>query len=342
MPRSIHEEAASAVWQALLELRRLTKSSPPKELELVAVVRDADSGWRLSAGDVTGCEEVLWVPLAGSVPSTAVEAPGVAYYDHDRFLAGEDPIVPLRGALGADALSVLRMYLPCLVGGYRARSTGGVFVLAHLAQTLDGRIACSNGHSRWISNEANLVHSHRLRALHDAVLVGGRTVAFDDPQLTVRHVEGDDPERIILSATASVLRSEADYHVFGGAGCTVLCGTSAAASLSLNGRHDKVELVPVSCADEALITSKGVCDALAARGISSVFVEGGGRTLSCFLADAALDVLHVHFAPVVLGSGISGFQLPEVETIQAGHRLLVEQFSLDGEVLLECRERSAE
>lgn len=342
MPRSIHAEAATAVWQALLDLRRTTKSSPPRELELVAVVRDDDRGWRLSTGDVSGCQEVLWVPLAGSVPNAAIEAPSVAYYDHDRFLAGEDPIVPLRGAVEADALAVLRIYLPCLVGGFRARSRGEVFVLAHIAQTLDGRIACRNGHSQWISNEANLVHSHRLRALHDAVLVGGRTVALDDPQLTVRHVEGEDPARIVLSATASVLRSDADYKLFDGAGCTVLCSAAAAESLSLNGRHDKVEVVPLSCEDDALITSKGVREALAERGISSIFVEGGGRTLSSFLADAALDVLHVHFAPVVLGSGISGFQLPEVQTIQAGHRLHLEHFDLDGEVLLECRERAAE
>ena len=62
----------------------------------------------------------------------------------------------------------------------------GTFAVGHLAQSLDGRIATNSGVSRWISGPADLLHTHRMRALVDAVIVGVNTVLHDDPQLTVR------------------------------------------------------------------------------------------------------------------------------------------------------------
>ena len=64
---------------------------------------------------------------------------------------------------------------------------GHPYVVAHLGQSLDGRIATSVGASRWVTGEADLLHNHRMRALADAVVVGAGTVRHDDPQLTVRH-----------------------------------------------------------------------------------------------------------------------------------------------------------
>ena len=87
----------------------------------------------------------------------------------------------------------------------------GCFVLGRIAQSLDGRIATVSGASHWISGHQDIVHTHRLRALFDAVVIGARTMRADDPQLTTREVEGPSPVRVVLDTDR---RLDARYRVF--------------------------------------------------------------------------------------------------------------------------------
>ena len=89
----------------------------------------------------------------------------------------------------------------------------GCMVVGRLAQTLDGRIATEGGASQWIGGEADLLHTHRLRALCHAVVVGGGTAAADDPQLTTRLCRGPNPLRVVLDADA---RLPPDLRLFAG------------------------------------------------------------------------------------------------------------------------------
>jgi diaminohydroxyphosphoribosylaminopyrimidine deaminase/5-amino-6-(5-phosphoribosylamino)uracil reductase len=79
-------------------------------------------------------------------------------------------------------------------------------VTLKLATSLDGRIATAAGQSRWITGEAAREEVHRLRAAHDAVLVGSQTVLDDDPELTVRlpGYEGPQPLRVVADARGRV------------------------------------------------------------------------------------------------------------------------------------------
>ena len=94
------------------------------------------------------------------------------------------------------------------------RTTGLPFVTLKLAQTLDGRIATATGESRWISSDVSRIRAHGLRAEATAVMVGRRTVDADDPMLTVRHLDGPDPIKIVLDGR---LKTSRDARVFAGA-----------------------------------------------------------------------------------------------------------------------------
>ncbi|MCR9219032.1 MAG: RibD family protein [Alphaproteobacteria bacterium] len=177
-------------------------------------------------------------------------------------------------------------------------------VLGQLGQSLDGQIATAAGASHYVTGPESLVHLHRLRALVDAVVVGWRTVAADDPQLTVRHVEGPSPLRVVIDRAG---RLPADRRIFAAAppgsvrvtapGTPPLPGVeSLAAPFDADGRVDP----------------KALCALLAARGCARVLIEGGGRLVSGFLQAGALDRLHVSVAPLIVGAGRPGLSLPGV------------------------------
>src|SRR5579863_6643298 len=106
-------------------------------------------------------------------------------------------------------------------------ATDGCYVLGRIAQSLDGRIATTSGASRWISGQADIVHTHRLRALFDAVVIGAGTVRADDPQLTTREVEGSSPVRVVLDTER---RLHDRYRMFrDGPETLLLCAKDAAA-----------------------------------------------------------------------------------------------------------------
>jgi diaminohydroxyphosphoribosylaminopyrimidine deaminase / 5-amino-6-(5-phosphoribosylamino)uracil reductase len=187
-------------------------------------------------------------------------------------------------------------------------ATDGCYVLGRIAQSLDGRIATASGSSHWISGQEDIVHTHRLRALFDAVVVGAGTVRADDPQLTTRECEGPSPVRVVPDTDR---RLDARYRVFREAPETLLlCALDAAG-------EDCIGQAPVLRLPRARegLDIAAVLAALAARGLRRVFVEGGGITVSRFLAAGALDRLHVTIAPLLIGSGIPAFTLPEAATL---------------------------
>jgi diaminohydroxyphosphoribosylaminopyrimidine deaminase/5-amino-6-(5-phosphoribosylamino)uracil reductase len=209
----------------------------------------------------------------------------------------------LRRAPGDAALSPL--YGPLFAGPTAA---DGCYVLGRMAQSLDGRIATASGASHWISGPEDIVHTHRLRALFDAVVVGAGTVRADDPQLTTRECEGPSPVRVVLDTNR---RLHADYRVFREEPETLLfCAPDAPGE----DRVGNAAVLRLPRAGKGLAIA-AVLAALADRGLRRVFVEGGGITVSRFLAAGALDRLHVTIAPLLIGSGIPAFTLPEVASL---------------------------
>ena len=195
-------------------------------------------------------------------------------------------------------------------------ATDGCIVVGRLAQTLDGRIATVTGSSQWIGGRGDILHTHRLRALCDAVVVGAGTIRADDPRLTTREVTGPDPVRVVLDTDR---RLGTDYRVFREPGPLTLL--VSAADVAGPPRHGEAEVLRLPrAADGRGLDITSLLAALAARGLTRLFVEGGGVTVSRFLAAGCLDRLHLTVAPVLLGSGIPAFSLPPVATIAEGLR----------------------
>ncbi len=206
---------------------------------------------------------------------------------------------------------------------------GASFVLGRLAQSLDGFIATMSGASRWIGGPIDLLHTHRLRALFDAVLVGAGTVRADDPQLTTREVTGASPVRVVIDADR---RLGPDYTVFRATppATLLVCAEDAAGP----DRLGEADLVRVPRGPAGLDIGC-LLDALRRRGLHRIFVEGGGVTVSRFLAAGALDRLHLTLAPVLLGAGVRGLTLPPAASPDCGLRLGWTVHQLGNDLLLD-------
>ncbi|MBK1970499.1 MULTISPECIES: RibD family protein [Brevundimonas] len=164
-------------------------------------------------------------------------------------------------------------------------------VTLKLATSLDGRIATATGESQWITGPEARLQGHRLRAAHDAILVGVETVLADDPELTVRLPDhaGPHPLRVVLD---SRLRTPATAKV--ASGNTLIFTTYTPRAIG------QAEVVAVA-ADDGRPAVSAVLDALAARNIGSVLIEGGGRVAASFIQARAVDAIEWFRAPMLLG-----------------------------------------
>jgi diaminohydroxyphosphoribosylaminopyrimidine deaminase/5-amino-6-(5-phosphoribosylamino)uracil reductase len=172
-------------------------------------------------------------------------------------------------------------------------------VTLKLATSLDGRIATASGESRWITGEISRQAVHRLRADHDAVLVGAETALADDPELTVRlpGYNGRQPARVVLdsrqrlSPDCRLVRTARDIPTY-----VVAVGDPEPALTEAG-----VRVLTVRAVGEDRPELKSVLQALAAEGLSRLFVEGGGQVAGSFLRCGLVDALEWFRAPIVIG-----------------------------------------
>jgi len=181
--------------------------------------------------------------------------------------------------------------------------TGLPYVTLKFAQTLDGRIATASGHSRWISSPPSLRFAHRLRAVHDAILVGADTVRMDNPELTCRLVRGRNPLRIVVD---SGLRLPPDANIFSDGKRTVAVATRHAPAESRRLLEKKgVEVLEIGEDPAGRVDLHQLLTVLGKRDISSLLVEGGATVATSFLKENLADRLIVILAPKIIGEGIN-------------------------------------
>ena len=196
----------------------------------------------------------------------------VAAIDPDRRTAG-DGIARLREAGIAVTLGVRETEARRVAAGFfRRQIAGQPFVTLKLAMSIDGRIALSDGRSRWISGEAARAHAHLLRARSDLIVVGRGTLEADDPALDVRLAGLEDRSPRVGVMSRSLAAVPADRKL---------------------ASRDVV----IIDGPEALRTVEGVND---------VLVEGWAGVAAAMLAADLVDRLVVYRAPIVVGEGLAG------------------------------------
>lgn len=182
--------------------------------------------------------------------------------------------------------------------------TGLPFVTLKVAQTLDGRIATATGHSRWISSPSSLHYAHRLRASHDAILVGSGTVLADDPELTCRLVRGRNPLRIVVDSRLRTSPQRRVYSPSSGTGAIVATTDQSPADRRQAFAAAGVEVLEVGRDSQGRVDLPALLAALGRREVSSLLVEGGASVATSFLKEQLADRLVVVLAPKIVGRGI--------------------------------------
>lgn len=172
------------------------------------------------------------------------------------------------------------------------------FVTLSYAQSLDGSLAANQGERTQISGSESARLTHFLRAYHDAILIGIGTLLIDDPQLTVRLVEGENPRPVVLD---SKLQTPAD---------SLLVRTNSPWIATIKNSDDMdaqqlisqgVKLFTLPANDAGRVSLPELMKALHGEGIKSIMVEGGARVITGFLYAKLVDYLVLTISPQILG-----------------------------------------
>jgi diaminohydroxyphosphoribosylaminopyrimidine deaminase/5-amino-6-(5-phosphoribosylamino)uracil reductase len=194
--------------------------------------------------------------------------------------------------------------------------TGMPWAVAKTAQTLDGKIAASTGHSQWITSPEARRFARTLRNDFDAIMVGVDTLLKDNPALNP-----SDPRKLLKKIVVdSRLRTPFQARLFQGSDprdCWIATTASADPArikryqrrgheiILCPARHDRVDLA-------------WLFRFLSQKEIASILIEGGSRLIGSALKDKLVDRMHIYIAPAILGdadalSSVVGFKRKKMD-----------------------------
>jgi len=205
-----------------------------------------------------------------------------------------------------------RGFLSCL-------ERGRPWVALKLAASLDGRIATSRGESRWITGERSRARVHALRARADAIVVGSGTVRMDDPELAALR-KGRVVRRPIRVLVDSGLAVPAGRRLFRGCDATntwVLAAPGAPAKRRQRLESRGVRVLSIPPRGGHLDLARALAR-LAQKGLTSLFVEGGGGLAAALFQRRLVDEVHWFAAPALIGGdgrpAVAALNLPRLSS----------------------------
>lgn len=226
------------------------------------------------------------------------------------------------GLLEEEARALNRPYLRWIV-------SGRPFVTLKMAVSLDGQAGAASGESRWITSEKARRLVHRMRSESDAVLVGGGTFRADAPRLTARVPRGRNPKRVILTGSAAGVKADGKFLSEGGE--VIVAAPADRSGISApRGTTPGIRVLPVPARGDR-IDAGDLLDALGREGITSLLVEGGGKTAGWLVEAGAVDRYVFFIAPLLLGEGIRSVAGFSARRIRDGRRLQVTKVARVGD-----------
>jgi diaminohydroxyphosphoribosylaminopyrimidine deaminase / 5-amino-6-(5-phosphoribosylamino)uracil reductase len=208
------------------------------------------------------------------------------------------------------------------------------FVAMKIAQSLDGMIAPERGGSRWISSETSRITAHRLRSEADAVLIGARTARMDNPSLTVRHIRGPQPWRVVLARDLGFSPRLALFTDGRQERSAVIIADGDAQSQleAVTRLRDRgVRVLVVRSRVEGPLGPRSILGAMRRDlGVRSVLVEGGAALFTLFLEARLVDRLDVFTAPFALLQGQRAIDGRQGSTLAAAGRFVTHDTRLSG------------
>ena len=171
--------------------------------------------------------------------------------------------------------------------------------IAHIAQSLDGFIATDSGESKYISGKDNIEHIHRLRAISDVIIVGANTYIEDKPKLSTRLVEGSNPKIYIFDPKRILKKKK---------------------------MSSEINLIT----DMSLIKRE-------LNGYKTIYVEGGGKTISQFMKKNILNRIHICLCPIILGGGRPSFIQDKYVSINDLKSHVAECYKMGDDVLIDLK-----
>jgi diaminohydroxyphosphoribosylaminopyrimidine deaminase/5-amino-6-(5-phosphoribosylamino)uracil reductase len=279
-------------------------------------------------------------PCTGAIERAGVSRVVFGCADPDPLAAG-----------GASVLREAGLEVSGGVRGMEAARLNGAFIWDRLEQgpwlslklalSLDGRIARAPGVRTDISGPEAATYVHRLRASHDAIVVGARTVCVDDPLLTVRigRAPRVPPTRVVLDPNLRTPVASRLVETLDEAPLLILCREGASSGQRRELEKIGVDVSPVP-GDSGGLALDAALLSLRDRGLRSILVEGGGRLAAAMLAANLVRKQHLLYAPVVLG--LEG--VPSVGgalTEGSGEWSVVRREVLGEDTLLELEDRRA-
>ena len=262
--------------------------SPHAEVLALEAAGDRARGGTLIVTLEPCCHEGRTPPCTRAIIRSGIERVVATHADPDARVSGRgfdelrrsgiDVIIGVESLLAAN---LNHKYL-------HFKRTALPWVTLKLAMSLDGRTADASGKSRWISSSACRAHGHKLRGLHEAILVGAGTALADDPELSLHGASGLAPKRFVLMGRRELPRSLRLFQ-----------GDRPAQRIGVDTRADWVVQAGASDWPDPASVVKRLGD----EGVTSLLVEGGGHVAAGFLAAGVVQEAVIYYGPIFLGEG---------------------------------------